>query len=310
MPTQPRPSTPSNHRTSYGGIDADRTGISPAPATPAPEYSSRAITPTDAPKPSNYRDFHATPEGKAAPPDSALPDLDDSRDRSRSVNSITSLGSFPAPPTHFPLPPVTALKHGNSSTPEPRDTSVDPPETFSTPKSSMDLAHEELLRPSSQNKAQQQTDDTFLDLDMNSPASSPSTSRGNVLASGERAEQPREEGTTSQTTSQSSKMSESASSLQKTPPSSPGSQPTLSPTSPRRVSGPRPSVVYKKGDYVEDTEFGVRRSTDMGATSSMQSPSPRLERTDTGRSNPSVVAAMRDKYSRSVSNPSNHDSQS
>lgn len=289
--------------------DTSRPEPVPAALTPLQESTPKALTPADnSPQPSNYFPSQPSKDELNDPsrqtPASALPDLDDARDRSHSVNSIASLGSFPAPPTHFPLPPVAGVKppsRGDASlTPEPRENSAEA-EAFSTPKSSMDTGHEEPpLRLQPPVPPGQQGEDTFLDL--NSPTSSPSNPIvGRSEAQGEAEKAKKQEESTTQPTTQSSsaRTSEHTSSSQPTSPTQ--QQPVQSPMSPRRVSGPRPSSsMFKRGDYMDDAEFGVRRSESMQPSSSQASGSKGLERSASRNSNGSVVAAMRDKYSRSV----------
>ena len=58
--------------------------------------------------------------------------------------------------------------------------------------------------------------------------------------------------------------------------------------------------MFKKGDYIDDAEFGVRRISD--AQLQQQGAQPRgLERSDTHRSSGSVGGTRDGKYARSVS---------
>ena len=288
--------SPEYQPSSQDKLDNGRYEPSPATPTPVPEYSSRAVTPIDNARESP-KNLPATAEGINAPaPPNAVPELEDGRDRSHSLNSIASLGSFPAPPTHFPLPPVTSVKQ-NERALDARDSSNEA-ETFSTPKSSIDTGREDgltLLLPKQQqqqqqnqsppNQPQQPGEDTFLDL--NSPASSPSNGGRHNTITEEPSEMHNNERIPSQGTS-STRTSEHVPAARAT---SPPSQSKHMPTSPRVVSGPRSSQIYKKGDYVNDAEFGVRKSMEAAAA-------PKLDRSDTGRSNTSL---LREKYARSVS---------
>lgn len=67
-----------------------------------------------------------------------------------------------------------------------------------------------------------------------------------------------------------------------------------------QIATPSPSVPssYKRGDYMDDAEFGVRRSSDSSRTRTMEPSLGKIvERNDTGKSNGSV-AALRDRYAR------------
>jgi hypothetical protein len=63
------------------------------------------------------------------------------------------------------------------------------------------------------------------------------------------------------------------------------------------------SSTFRRGDYLENREFGVDGSTDAAQlkAKTLDSAQRRIEGIDTSKGNGSVVAAIRDKYTRAVS---------
>jgi hypothetical protein len=73
----------------------------------------------------------------------------------------------------------------------------------------------------------------------------------------------------------------------------------------RTSSSAGASSTFKRGDYLEDREFGVDNSTDAAQLSlrakTLDSAQRRVEGGDASKGNGGVVAAIRDKYTRAVS---------
>jgi hypothetical protein len=71
----------------------------------------------------------------------------------------------------------------------------------------------------------------------------------------------------------------------------------------RTSSSTGASSTFKRGDYLEDREFGVDNSTDAAQlrARTLDSAQRRVEGSDASKGNGSVVAAIRDKYTRAVS---------
>ncbi|KAH8093709.1 hypothetical protein BXZ70DRAFT_1010307 [Cristinia sonorae] len=247
---------------------------------PAPEYTSRGPSEQERTRqsqdPSSAQHIATT---APPPPQYTSPELQSevggtmqSRERIRA-----SLASFPAPPTHFPLPPVTGT----------------PPHT-PTNTGSTDSWHDQL-------EVIQET------------AADPTTPRQNLgtsLSSRPRFDHARQ--AASPAKSSPSPIHDSPSAPNDTSESANNTArdtrltttPQLFDSSPLTES-PNPSMQNIQQQATEDshtTEFGASRN---GATE-QTSESPRaIERTDTGKSNGSVVAALRDRYARSPSsNPS------
>jgi len=78
----------------------------------------------------------------------------------------------------------------------------------------------------------------------------------------------------------------------------------------RTSSSTGASSTFKRGDYLEDREFGVENSTDAVQLRSktLDSTQWRVEGSDASKGNGSVVAAIRDKYTRAVSGSSHRPS--
>jgi hypothetical protein len=79
-------------------------------------------------------------------------------------------------------------------------------------------------------------------------------------------------------------------------------EPSLSVNS-RTSSSTGASSTFKRGDYLEDREFGVDNSKDAAQLKAMtlNSAQRHVEGSDASKGNGSVVAAIRDKYTRAVS---------
>lgn len=250
----------------------------PLTATPAPEYASRAGTPADysPSQPPTYFSPQKSPSEKQRPLEN-----EETRDRSQSVNSITSLGSFPSPPNHFPIPPMP------NPTPVSLALNASDDRQVKTPmKTTMDESLAVKPAPPVDNG-----DTTFLEF--NSPPTSPTTAHHVDLEGF-----PLLPYVTPQSKDKDKESRGSGSS---------GSQSDRSPVSPlssvassSTSSALRTSQIFKRGDYMDDGEFGVRKAVNSVILEGHRSPSPRLalDRRDTNRSTGSVV---RDRYTRSVS---------
>lgn len=248
-------------------------------ATPAPEYASRAGTPAEkSPQPPTY----FSPPTKSPTPQMTSQEGEDSRDRSYSVNSIASLGSFPSPPNHFPIPPIptsSSRQTGSQSTTSSTQPQSQESVTTPSPSSSSSPIQAKARKDSA----------TFLDF--SSPPASPSVP---VHAGPDKAKQ---------AVSMSNEGHEGAS---KTLPGDEvqlveavSQQPVATPMG----SDNRGPKVHHRGEHVDDTELDSRRKANT-STKTIQSVSPEVsktvERSDSNRTSASVVAAMREKYSRNV----------
>ncbi|KAI0346312.1 hypothetical protein BDW22DRAFT_1405206 [Trametopsis cervina] len=261
--------------------------VTPQTATPAPEYASRANSPADY-SPSNPPTYFS-PKNTPADVSQSISEAEDIRDRSQSINSIASLGSFPVPPTHFPIPPV------QSSTP------VTPTERYQSPQQAQSQAPttptlSESPEPStpeaSTAKLRSESNNTTF-LDLTSPQTSPKYHAMNQT-DGARLPQPLQ-ATTQFQESQESHASSSSTQPPKVPSSSSSSGPSSSSSSAFRTS-----QAYKRGDYIDNSEFGVRKSGGPDGISEEQRSSSPGDRRDGNRSS-SSLSILRDKYARSVS---------
>ncbi len=80
--------------------------------------------------------------------------------------------------------------------------------------------------------------------------------------------------------------------------------PDLSPAiNSRNSSSTGASSTFRRGDYLDDQEFGVDGAADAAQlrAKTLDSAQRRVEGSDTSKGNGSVVAAIRDKYTRAVS---------
>lgn len=203
-------------------------------------------------------------------------------DQSLTINSVTSLGSFPSPPTHFPIPPVSSPKPSphiaeQAIRPQGQQQSITPVLSES-PEPSTPEPPASKLRSTSANT-------NFLDF--TSPQVSPSSNQNSALRSQEL-----------KNTTIDNRIQEDRSY------GSSNSHPERTPTS-TTSSAVRTSQIYKRGDYMDNAEFGVRKTTRTdGATEEpLRAISPNIvaaERRDINRSS-SSVSVMREKFARTVS---------
>ncbi|KAK7678579.1 hypothetical protein QCA50_018451 [Cerrena zonata] len=252
---------------------------------PAPEYTSRGATPTGTMKaPPNYTSQTASEGGSEKD--------DNVKDRSRSATSLPSLASFPSPPTHFPLPPTAASVSSHDSIPTsngegsrpPQEQSLEPNPVPDVPKaisSPIVLAEKPASStefdptPSSSKKAlEDQQPAVSLTSDARPSSSNAASSRNLTRSIGENV-------SSSNSATDSTPGSASGSRTQQRPPSQPVTQEDHS-----------------------DAEFGVRKPLDVAQQSATLPATKVVDRDDTGRSTGSVVANLRDKYSRSSGPPS------
>ncbi|KAH8994829.1 hypothetical protein EDB92DRAFT_1847629 [Lactarius akahatsu] len=238
-----------------------------------------------------------------------------------SVRSIASLGSFPEPPNHFPIPPLTGsfssnsatnshiIQHGNplgDRTMQIR-TSSDVSGSSSDPPSILPRVTESPLEEIASVPIPTDGSDYL--------APPPTTSAPNgKSASSSVTEGPRTN--VGDTNDAPSLPSPNPAPLRDPPPASVPPPPTLVPVSTqlRQQQDPAPSIdsrsssvtgynnTFRRGDYLDDREFGVDNSTEATPlkAKTLDSPQSRIERSDTSRSNGNMVAAIRDRYTRAT----------
>ncbi|OBZ72236.1 hypothetical protein A0H81_07444 [Grifola frondosa] len=266
--TEPRPVN-EHDSGEITGSPRPRELMPPTNEKPAPEYSSR-----DASEQENASRA-VTPSGQSpvAPPQ-YFPEPGDKPEqhlerKSHSATSLASLASFPAPPTHFPIPPVSGAKLASPASIGPAKETETPSEsrTSSGERDRDTGSHGRLALPVTPH-AELATPITSPRLTAAKPSVETSLSNDKLVLKIAPTEESREF-----TGSRSNVQSAS------------------SPVSPSR-----------KAAYVDDGEFGVRRSMDGGQQPKLRGAEPSLtavvERSDTGKSQGSVVAALRDRYAR------------
>ncbi|KAI1786752.1 hypothetical protein LXA43DRAFT_753753 [Ganoderma leucocontextum] len=317
------------HPTDSRELDSD--DVRDLPTTllekPAPEYSSRnaseqgsrAVTPSGqspVPPPQYFPPMPAVepPATESSPnPETTRKDAEDASsvaERSAKANERSAtIDAFPAPPTHFPIPPPGGSRFGSkvnlASTSALTDQekqqreALDPPESTTltpfprftespTPESALSTPVTDEPRSSA----------TPRDEPCMPPVLSHSTSPETNGPQKSTHAHDRE------TIPPSSSYSQTTHPSRPYVPSQPG-RPLATEGASSSMSGqiatPLPSIPssYRRGDYMNDAEFGVRRSVDSSRARTVEpSLGKVLEPNDTGRSNGSVVAAMRDRYSR------------
>ncbi|KAI0084117.1 hypothetical protein BDY19DRAFT_997965 [Irpex rosettiformis] len=255
---------------------------------PVPAYASRATTPVISSYSSTQQPTYFSQKKALDRVAQQIVDVGD-KTQSQAVDSFASLGSFPTPPTHFPIPPVSNSKpsrpiaesNGKSSE---RQYQSNPPVSC---ESSSKLS---TLEPPALKQRKNSTNTDFPDF--TSPYA-PQTSNQITLVNSQQSRD-----TTMDTRAQEQRASGSPSSqLEKIITSS---HPSISAPS----SIIRPSQIYKRGDYMDSAEFGVRKV--IRAESVPEEPlrtnspnSAAAERRNVNRSN-SSVSVMRDKFARTT----------
>ncbi|KAI0648820.1 hypothetical protein C8Q79DRAFT_998792 [Trametes meyenii] len=305
-------------------VESSRDLAPPSSDKPAPQYSSRdapeqeqecssrAITPGQSPVPPPQY-FPPTPSAEQPQSDDRSVKTQEVEERNPAAesegrkahsNPLASLAAFPAPPTHFPLPPLG----GSKFTASPVSTSTQElhPDTPQEIQDSVGLAPFPRLTESPTPQTPALTEDSRSPptprnelFTPSLPPPAPASSDEHTSNKGERDSSTNDVGkalratlvqATSSTSSQTSSVSPSQDSREHSRRFSQvanGSIPAQSPES------------HKHGDYVDDAEFGLRRSGDPGRTRTAEPSLPKvIERSDTGKSNGSVVAALRDRYTR------------
>lgn len=328
------PSSPSGTNDNDSGLAEETTRDLAPPRSdkPAPQYSSRnaseqglasrAVTPGQSPVPPPQY-FPSTPAGdQQSTDDHSLhgstkeaeerKSIVDNEERKGHSTTLASLAAFPSPPTHYPLPPlpgnkVTAspvhtptqethseISQGSHSSsglaPFPRLTDSPAPDSVSTPP----------LTDDSRSPATPRTElFTPPPLTSHLPADTPvhDKNRQDSIIHGPQSASQAHVPYTPATRSTSSQSS-----------ATPHQEPPQSDRGPRALSEspinqtPSTPGPYRRGDYADDAEFGVRRSADQSRPRAAEPSLTRVvERSDTGKSNGSVVAALRDRYARPVS---------
>ncbi|TCD67074.1 hypothetical protein EIP91_000587 [Steccherinum ochraceum] len=257
---------------------------------PAPEYTSRGPSEQDIAQ----QQAEQTPGKSSAvtspPPQYSSPDLraapnetPPQSDRTRPDTTLASLASFPTPPNHFPLPPVAGAVSTPPQTPPLRSLASDSDHRLGIAESrasDSSSGHPAPRRSAPPSPALSNVP-PLMTTSSDTPAlTAPSLSSSNTFSE------------------QSSPNSSGGVDRDRPPEPAPR---VLQDTSPLSES-PNPSVRHtevRSREGPNDQEFGIVRSPrDDGATSAHHRSRP-IERTDTGRSNGSVVAALRDRYARS-----------
>ncbi|KAI9440081.1 hypothetical protein H4582DRAFT_1944924 [Lactarius indigo] len=233
-----------------------------------------------------------------------------------SVRSIASLGSFPEPPNHFPIPPLTGSFSSNSATNSPTiqhgnplgdgtleiRTSSDVSGSSSEPPSILPRVTESPL---------EEIPSAPVPTDGPLP---PGSSQGHLAP----PLTPAANGKSATFTATDGHRTNVDDATDAPPHPAPNPAPLQDPlpasVQPLSNSNPAPSIdsrsssvtgfsnTFRRGDYLDDREFGVDNSTETTPlkAKTLDSPQSRIERSDTSRSNGNMVAAIRDRYTRAT----------
>ncbi|KAI8969869.1 hypothetical protein BD414DRAFT_502414 [Trametes punicea] len=284
---------------------------------PEPESSSRAVSPGQSPLPPPQY-FPSPPSGEQANADDRSShksgkEIEEHKsvsvheERKHQSTTMASLAAFPAPPTHLPPAPSGGSKFSSSPggtptqgvlaelppdalnvpslTPFPRFTDSPTPENASTSALTEDhqsppTARTEVITSQSPTSTQvSATGLTNHKLDRGPPTVDSVEVRSS------------QEPVMSSSQSSSAAPNRDQTDWDKLPSPSVNTSAAASSATPQ---GP-----LRRTDHADGAEFGVRRNADLSKSRVSEASSPkRVERHDTGRSNGSMVAALRDRYSR------------
>jgi hypothetical protein len=281
------------------------SGLSPAPPRPLPIPGSSAAVATLKPPPAVYDDG--------------------------SVRSIASLGSFPEPPSHFPIPPLTTSFSTNSGTNSLNTQQISPIPQEDGPMQSVTTSDVSASSSGPPNYLARVTESpleesatpalTSGSLSPENSQGQPVTpfttlvpdSRGEIPAAAERpssnSDQPDgvkvEPSPPASNSEPALQASASPSPLLPSPGSQQRQQADPSPTiASRSSSSTGASSAFRRGDYLEYREFGVDNSAEavqLKAKTLSSAQRRIVEGNDASKGNGGMVAAIRDKYSRAVS---------
>ncbi|KAI0364323.1 hypothetical protein BV20DRAFT_974598 [Pilatotrama ljubarskyi] len=298
--------------------------LAPPADKPAPQYSSRnaseqdpssrAVTPGQSPVPPPQY-FPPTPSAEQASTDDRSlreskeqderKSVTDHGERKNHTNTLASLAAFPSPPTHYPLPPLGGSRFNAStaSTPaqehsELSQESQGGPALAPFPRFTESPIPEMGHTPLTEDSRSPPTPRTELFT----PPSTTPRSAGEPLVRQDDSDLPTPgPGKPAQPAHPQTAQSNSSQSSSATPTRNQSEQRTsTSSEPPPSQSGVSPGP-YKRGDYVDDAEFGARRSPDAARPRPAEPSLTKIvERSDTGKSNGSgsMVAALRDRYAR------------
>lgn len=246
-----------------------------------PTTRSRAPTPESSPieQPQTRHQTSLAPELAQLP-----------EGRNNSATSLTSLGSFPAPPTHFPLPPVHPLpQEGVDKTKSTEFATGDKGVVTSPPF--------EGVSPSKDSEVPLQPSAPLLDGPSHGSPHTPIPFAGSspVAQSDSKSRTPLRQEKSPQTTDGNVPVSPKREDPESQPPRQ--IEPTSSSGGISSVRSNPSEQPPPRGDNKDGTEFGVRKANEPARK---DRPAEAVERSDTGRSNGSMVAALRDRYSRAV----------
>lgn len=247
-----------------------------------------------------------------------------------SVRSIASLGSFPEPPTHFPIPPLatsfssnaaanTPVYHHNpislqSDGPLQSRTSSDLSGTGSGPTAVLPRVTESPTEECTTPPALTNRSPEPSQVRPMKPFTAPAPNRKDdvsaaVERSGPNSDVPGEAKIAPSPPAsniESSLLPASASALPLLPvfDNQHHQQEDPSPaTNSRNSSSTGASSTFRRGDYLDNREFGVDSPADAAQSraKTLESAQRHIEESDSSKGNGSVVAAIRDKYTRAVS---------
>ena len=240
-----------------------------------------------------------------------------------SVRSIASLGAFPEPPTHFPIPPLTGSFSSNSATNSPIS-------QHSTPRgdgamqirTSSDLSGSSSDPPSILPRVTESPLEEFVATPVLTDGSILPDSSQDHLATpltapaGQSSTITEGPGANADVVDDVPSLPAPNTAAERSSPPASVPPPTPDPvTQSRQQHDPAPSIesrsisvtgfsnTFRRGDYLDNREFGVDDAIENAPlkAKTLDSPQSRIDRSDTSRSNGNMVAAIRDKYTRSVS---------
>ncbi|TBU52736.1 hypothetical protein BD310DRAFT_831621 [Dichomitus squalens] len=297
---------PAPEYTSRNASERESTSRAATPSGQSPAPPPQYFPPTPAAEPTADARPNSDTTSKEAEdrpaPQSGVEQLVNADERSATIDA------FPAPPTHFPMPPANGSKFNSNANAVTTPSPTSPPTQEIQNRSEatrLDLPESSSLTPFPRFTESPTPESTSaLTNDFRSPTragplTTPADSNS-VSLPDSNSERDREQGPPPFSYSQTSRSSQSYASSQVSRPTI-DTEKGASRSTAEQVATPSPSVPtsYRRGDYMEDAEFGVRQSLESPRLRAAEpTPGRALEPNDTGRSNGSVVAALRDRYAR------------
>ncbi|KAI0749964.1 hypothetical protein C8Q80DRAFT_1100838 [Daedaleopsis nitida] len=286
--------------------DSTSRAVTPSGQSPVPPPQYFPPTPAVEQSPRSLPEHVKQTDGPQLPPHQPQPQFQPPTERSA---TLASLAAFPAPPTHFPVPRAGGSRFNSVASPPPQNLLANPaPESQDSngltpfPRLTESPISDTMLptsAPTEDSRSLPTPRTESYNPPLHPPSGDLSQSRAEDAQTTHNRDRDHDRAPPPSSYSQTSHSTHSHPSPISTRVRLDADQ-QASPVA-DYVVAPSPSVPssYRRGDYVDDAEFGVRRSSESTRARTMEPSLGKIvERTDTGKSTGSMVAALRDRYVR------------